>query len=352
MSDSTAKRVTVYDWVRLIAIVFVVLGHSDYLSMGTTYGGVEYLLTPEVSPMFYSRFFNFWWWFTDWIYSYHMPLFFMLSGAVFTLRPEPSISVTVKSKAKRLLLPYLVYGWLFMFPVKFLGNFYSKESLTHAMLGFLWGEDSGHLWFLMALFWCFIIFAIIKKVLQHFNINSNCAIIVICFFIYYTYALIPFEYFNLKLGLKHLVFFAIGYAFQKERQQIEKWSKSTAILIFVVLALIELFNKKLDFLDGLPAIIIGSFFVYSAARLIDIAIPNIAEHKWWSGFINSLIYVYIFHDPLNYLILRVCFERHWLESAAGCVAFLLCRTVGILVVSFILGQIVVLIKKTIKNKTR
>ena len=33
------KRDTTYDWLRLIATIFVVIGHSAYLSMQTKYGG-------------------------------------------------------------------------------------------------------------------------------------------------------------------------------------------------------------------------------------------------------------------------------------------------------------------------
>ena len=114
----TNKRVTVYDWVRLLATVFVVIGHSVYLSNTTTYGSVFYSLPEAVHPLYgifvgstLERLRN-------WVYGFHMGLFFILSGAVLALRPLPSFIGFVKSKAKRLLLPYFVWGLLFMIPVK------------------------------------------------------------------------------------------------------------------------------------------------------------------------------------------------------------------------------------------
>ena len=85
-----------------------------------------------------------------------VPLFFMLSGAVLALRPLGRFDAVVQSKIKRLIIPYFVYGWLFMLPVKYIGHFYSRESVLQAMQGLLSGQDAGHLWFLTALFWCLI----------------------------------------------------------------------------------------------------------------------------------------------------------------------------------------------------
>lgn len=46
------KRVTVYDWLRLIATIWVVLGHSGYIVNDSLCGGVNYSL-PD-SPLAYS----------------------------------------------------------------------------------------------------------------------------------------------------------------------------------------------------------------------------------------------------------------------------------------------------------
>lgn len=78
-----------------------------------------------------------------------MPLFFMLSGAVFASSPVVSFKTLVKKKTKRLILPYFVYGFAFMFPIKYVSDFYSPKGLMKAMSSFFYTtEDSGHLWFL------------------------------------------------------------------------------------------------------------------------------------------------------------------------------------------------------------
>ena len=81
------RRETIYDWVRLIATIFVVVGHSAYLTMQTTYGGVEYILPQNLSIVYNFKIMDFFRYLSGWVYTFHMPLFFMLSGAVLALKP-------------------------------------------------------------------------------------------------------------------------------------------------------------------------------------------------------------------------------------------------------------------------
>ena len=95
-----AKRLVEFDLLKGVGILSVVLGHS------------------AISEPLHEM-----------IYSYHMPLFFMLSGAVLALKPLKAFNIFVKSKVKRLLVPYYVYGLIFMLPIKYVGHFYNEETI-------------------------------------------------------------------------------------------------------------------------------------------------------------------------------------------------------------------------------
>ena len=89
----------------------------------------------------------------NWIYGFHMSLFFCLSGAVFALGGnDKSLDDIIKSKIRRLLFPYFVYSWLFVIPIKYFAGFYREDTIYNAMLGVLTLQESSHLWFLPALF--------------------------------------------------------------------------------------------------------------------------------------------------------------------------------------------------------
>lgn len=79
-SEKMARRIAWIDNAKAIGILLVIFGHSYNCRL------------------------------TSWIYSFHMPLFFFLSGLTF--RPGKSFAEFAKHKAKRLLLPYLGYAVL------------------------------------------------------------------------------------------------------------------------------------------------------------------------------------------------------------------------------------------------
>lgn len=83
----TVKRIHYIDIYKGIGIIAMLIGHIDSLSVGV------------IGKL---------------IHGWHMPLFFFVSGYMFTYKSEVKISVYVKRKAKALLLPYL-YAAIFHF---------------------------------------------------------------------------------------------------------------------------------------------------------------------------------------------------------------------------------------------
>lgn len=126
------KRIVWLDMLRGFAMVCVILGHPESMS--------EEL---EI-----------------WIYSFHMPLFFMVSGMTFRYSKYHSCLRCIKEQAKRLLLPYLCL-YLVNIPLwyinwRVLGD--SDVSIQTLLLGILPSDQNlvkmpnGALWFLPALF--------------------------------------------------------------------------------------------------------------------------------------------------------------------------------------------------------
>lgn len=100
------------------------------------------------------------------IYSFHMPLFFAISGALFRVDKYDSLKACVIDKAKKLLIPYC---WLYALNLPFwwinrkvLGS--SDATLEDLFWGFLTSNQalssmvSGALWFLPCLFLVSILF--------------------------------------------------------------------------------------------------------------------------------------------------------------------------------------------------
>ena len=73
-------RVLIYDWVRLIATILVIIGHSTYYYIMTQYGGCDY--TAFTLPKL-SNFYRMAEYMVSIIYLFHMPLYMALSGALY-----------------------------------------------------------------------------------------------------------------------------------------------------------------------------------------------------------------------------------------------------------------------------
>ena len=343
-------RELIYDWVRLFATLFVVIGHSEYLSITTTYGGVSYALPTQISDSFYSMAFFIQHLLKSWVYGFHMPLFFMLSGAVFALKPLKSFECFLESKVKRLLVPYYVYGLIFMLPIKYVGHFYNEEAIGKAYKGFLIGIESGHLWFFLSLFWSMLIFYIIVKFLQKFKLDKLYLILFLSLFVSFASHYILFDFGEIKKGLYYILYFAIGYCFEKKRKKID-WKLNYIFFVFLLLLGLEILNIKYHLLQWHVAVFMGCAFTFAMAYLCDKMFKNVSNSKIWDLVTRNLFYVYIFHDPLNYLILRIFFSSGYLNYGGGCIMYLLSRTLFVIVISIILGECVRLIKnKFVKKK--
>ena len=136
------KRNPVFDIMKGITILLVILGHETWL--------------PELPK--------------NAIFAFHMPLFFLVSGYFFK-------QFNLQKDIKRLIVPYLFTGLLLLF-FHLLRNVPSFDLLEvkRDILNIFWGSGSCHsarlwgdkpqigaIWFLLALFWCRMVYGILKS---------------------------------------------------------------------------------------------------------------------------------------------------------------------------------------------
>lgn len=152
VKKNTGRRYTEIDIARGVGIFFVVLGHS--------------IKQPSVSTGWIRLL-------TYIIYSFHMPLFFCLSGFVsakiLKMHRKDRVSYVI-SRAKRLLVPYFVIGLLYI-PVKLkMSDLAVKAFDVSDIWKLLIGQNPDvSLWFLYILF---VIEAICALVVNTYNFRS------------------------------------------------------------------------------------------------------------------------------------------------------------------------------------
>lgn len=144
------KRLDYVSWIQFIGVMSVIFGHS-----------MNSIAVPE--------------WLHDvkmWVYTYHMPLFFLVSSYLFSYLggfERHGYKETFKGKFSRLLLPYIIWNVAFFVP-KIMMVDYIPETVEwtpeYFFKLFLSPRDNilGHTWFLCALFEMFVLTIALEKI--------------------------------------------------------------------------------------------------------------------------------------------------------------------------------------------
>ncbi|MDR1373061.1 MAG: acyltransferase family protein [Dysgonamonadaceae bacterium] len=156
------------------------------------------------------------------IYSFHMPLFFIISG--FFYKPRPVVQ-QLKTDFKRLIIPYL-FTCILLIICGFIKDLVQNTGFGNTKyyaIASLWGKAYsgsilltdlpiiGTIWFLLALFWCRMYSSFIFKKQTNGIYIMLTAIIAISID---QFVLLPF---GLHQGLYALLFYYAGYLANKHR---------------------------------------------------------------------------------------------------------------------------------------
>ena len=189
------KRIDYVDAAKAVGILLMILGHCYYV--GTI---------PCLSRV---------------IYSFHMPLFFIISGLF--IKPL-GLKDGIMKYAKAYLKPYLVACGL-MLILTIILNLIKGENLLEPVLtalkSYIFASGSnegtamfhdypkvGMIWFLFALFWGCLFYSLIRK-----NINEELDIFLLSLFLFFIgycsgkYIRLPF---SIQAGLCSVVFIMVG----------------------------------------------------------------------------------------------------------------------------------------------
>lgn len=160
------KRLKYFDVVKGIGILLVIIGHLQ--------GDDIFSLSPYILP------------FCTWIFSFHMPLFFIVSGMLINYRKDKEIpfSTLVKKRFKGIMIPYFCFSLIYL-SVVFYALFIQKSIMPETLYVNLWYVFSTYgmsvLWFLPTLFFGEILFLFLLKKLKQKLLIVSVVLITIVF---------------------------------------------------------------------------------------------------------------------------------------------------------------------------
>ncbi len=319
MSDSYCpqlkknERISVLDVAKGLGILLVVFAHINY--------------TPEL---------------LIYIYAFHMPLFFLISGVFFNPK-KYTFGQFIKNRFLRLICPYLffyivillaklVFSWIIVgFSVQSLANL--KDPFIQMFIAQRsFAVVSAPLWFIPCLFFVEILYYFISK-LNTFLLIPICIALVVCGWLLETYwssvtAYLPW---SIDSGLFALGFYCIGHLISSRLKttiknvQESKYKKllplTISIICFVALIPLAFLNGKVS----LGSKILNNGFLFYMTGIIGsggiialaIAITNckflsflgkntfciMAVHHFINAFLKLIIVKFVFfnYDVTNIL---------------------------------------------------
>jgi fucose 4-O-acetylase-like acetyltransferase len=280
-----------------------------------------------------------------WIYYFHMPLFFVLSGLVCAVGKERAFiegfDNMAINKFKRLLIPYFTYGLFFMLPLKFFAGGYTVYNISEAVgavLGF--HSDEGHLWFLASLFAVYILFFPIYRLIV-VKTESRFAPIGIAIVASVLLDKKLSFYYPLQRAVNSLPYFAAGFAFGNYYENAKKFFQKRIVLIAsciisaVFAGLTATSGEFQGFLIPVNVLCNGAWILCVSIRLSE---TKLLVSKVYQLIHREQMRIYLFHDPINYMILSAAFTAGFMTLPYSGYVLFFVRTIGVLAVSLMLSM--------------
>lgn len=293
--------------LQFLGPIFVIMGHSlngDILMEGA------------------------WWYFTkSWIYSFHMPLFFAISGYLIANNKwlgQRTYKEFVRKKIKRLIVPYLFLNILF-FALELV--LFEKIDWYEELINIFFFPKSavlGHTWFLVAIFLLYLLVPVCEKI---YNWCNNMYRTIVLFIILVGIWFLQIDtYFMCLLDIRrNLVYFFGGMLFFKFCNIDDRVVKSKAIfwsdVLFVIFISYLRYQHKYEKMD----IILALFILWG---LFQFPIVFDVKNTVISALAKESMIIYLLHWPCMYFFKLI----FWDKLNSHMVVFIICEmTIGYVV---------------------
>lgn len=295
------KRLDWLDAGKGLGMLLVMMGHADI---------PEYLKT--------------------YIYTFHMPLFFFLSGFLFKMDKFSNLKVFLIKRTKSLILPYLCFSfvaYLWFLLVYHYGKVDYHHDLFTPLIGTfidirksIWTVHSGALWFVACLFCTELLFFLIFKIGRtKKKISMFLILLSILGCIYNKIGGQPLPW-SIDVAMISVGFYGIGYFYKEYHAKLERFIHFKTFALFLLVNITAgYFNcvitgDRVDFYNSsLGNILLFYLAAFSGIGAFMIGIKQIKRSKalQYIGK-NSLIYLAL-HQKIIFFLISILMQKYVLD---------------------------------------
>lgn len=321
-----------YTLLKAMAIPLVVLGHICL--MYSQYGAFQPLVGSDPLQILSTL-----------IYSFHMPVFFMISGCVYGYGLQQgkyrAPGSFLRKKARRLLIPYFLFGFLTVVPVVYFCKLEELSVWQACVRNILLVSNPRHLWYVFVLFLIFAVAAALRPLTQ------KCPLVPFLLSVAVYFIAEPFipqkiagiaNVFQLTNLLRNMIFFFFGIFLNSRFSDIRKWVcrlrflwllLPIAQLSYLLFAGFDvngaqgfawLLRKEFSCLIRVFFGLLGCVSALTLAMLLTEYLPKLACCRFVQKLADCSYGIYLLHPMLVYLLfyfLRNTAVNPYLLTAAG-----------------------------------
>lgn len=274
---------------------------------------------------------------TKFIYSFHMPLFIFLSGAVYhqciAAGKYKSYIKFVKKKFVRLMVPYFLWGIFYVTPVMLILNITKLSAQDYIIKGILCAMDSRHLWFLWTLFFIFCIVRALRPVMEHWGFQM--LLFAICCMLNYCSFKVTNK-FGINSILQYLIYFVMGYMVDDRKPYADKFMKGkiclSAVSFIFILLFLNVYSKRYIARVGVSCA--GIVMCYGLIENIPMKIGKIGKNRFYQILKKDSLGIYLVHPMIGYILFYL-----FQNAAVNPFFFTLCVFLADMISSFVIIEI-------------
>ena len=203
----------------------------------------------------------------------------------------------VINKVKRLMIPYFVFGILYVAPIMQMLGLDKQGYVMYCIKGIGLSYNARHLWYLFALLWIFVFVMFIKKIIQKYPI----ACVIVSLVIHYIGYKVKLP-FQMTEALRYQLFFVLGFVFNQKYESFYKVyvkGKIVGCVLPIMLLGVFVFNpNRLTNITyaviGILAIICLSVVLQGDTKLQTTTLYNVMKRDAFG--------IYLFHPMIIYIM--------------------------------------------------
>lgn len=297
-----------------------------------------------------------------WIYSFHMPLFFFLSGAVYSGQKYSFKEYLVK-RLKSLVIPYFTFGviiWAFFAVVNI---FVSPESRMYGsnlemIKGLFVQEHFWTIWFLAALFLVEILYYLLDKAFKGNSILLTLVSGALCIFGLLRYRLgwgpLPW---NLDIAFVAQFFFHAGRVFIKNKFALRiinaklKFKILVMFLLFAINAIsmflcMRLSGQTLDMSVGLYGNELLTFISAFSGIVLVVILSSLIKFRFTTYLGKNTMVIFALHSRVIIVLCQYIYGAIGIFQSNTILSQTLYACVTFVVILAVLIPVTELVKKT------